>query len=551
MPFSFIDIEEKKTRVIGLLFVFIILFYFLTAYLITLIFVNAVFPSAHVLRHTAFRWPNFGETFVALGFAFSVGLFHWMSSVSNLINKISVAIGAVALDTGDVYHQNLKNIMDELSVAVGGRPIEGMVIPTASCNAFALEDVNGRCIIGVTEGLLSTLSRAQLEAVVAHEAGHIVSGDCVNTTLICALAEIYEEIFLRLKAVLRGSRGRGSALVFLLFLAIGLMRFLSSLIRYFISREREYRADAVSVRLTRDPLSLAEALMLISTRWRGEGAQGEKMQSIFIVNPAYSPLDEMQGLWSDMFSTHPPVKRRIDILVNMAHMDIRTLEENLKNFRWVSPVAQGEFKTKEAAGDKKWFVFLDQKWQGPYGLGELQRPGFLTPEAWVRLEGADQVRHAYEDKDILSIFSAQVPGAEGHMVCPHCRTALGGVSYEGVPVSKCSYCEGVFIEDEKISRILIRGDMRFSQEAVRLANVVINEREKFAAGLVKKKMTNIWVLTCPKCGNRMRRQFFVYSYPVEIDRCVGCAGIWFDRLKLEVLQYIYEHKEQYFDGKNF
>ena len=60
--------------------------------------------------------------------------------------------------------------MDEVSIAIGGRPIEAMVIRSASMNAFALEDFSGRAIIGITEGLLSRLNRAPIEAVVAHEA---------------------------------------------------------------------------------------------------------------------------------------------------------------------------------------------------------------------------------------------------------------------------------------------------------------------------------------------------------------------------------------------
>jgi Zn-finger nucleic acid-binding protein len=49
----------------------------------------------------------------------------------------------------------------------------------------------------------------------------------------------------------------------------------------------------------------------------------------------------------------------------------------------------------------------------------------------------------------------------------------------------------------------------------------------------------------------MRRQFFVYSYPVEIDRCIYCEGVWLDAQELEVLQYLYEHKEEFFDGEHF
>jgi heat shock protein HtpX len=546
MPFSFIDIEEKKTRLLGCLFFFVIFFYFLTAYLVLLILRNAFGPR------DGFFWPSGMSVLAAFGIALFVALLHWATSTSHLIEKLSLSIGAMELDAKDFYHKGLQNIIDEVGVAVGGRRITGMVIPSVSLNAFALEDFQGCAVIGVTEGLLTRLNRSQLEAVVGHEAGHIVSGDCVTTTVTCALAELYDELFSRLKAGMQRSRGRGSVLILALFLIIFFMRFLSTLLRYFISRQKEYRADAVSVRLTRNPLSLAEALSLISTNWRGGGASGERLESIFIVNPNFSRLDEKQGVFSDVFSTHPPIAERIRILTDMAHVDTKTLEEHLKNDTWVSPVARAEF-TQADGGPSAWRVFADQEWKGPFGLEELQASGLLTPETWVKPEGSEKVAHAYEDETLLSVLSPQAAEkkTKEEFACPHCRTALGELYYEGVPLQKCSHCEGVFAPSHKISRILIRKDKTFDPEIVRMAEATIRERDRRVDGFYKQKPVNAWVLDCPQCGRKMRRQFFVYSYPVEIDRCVYCEGIWFDRQELEILQYIYENKEHFFDDSSF
>lgn len=546
MPFSFIEIEQKKTRVIGLLFIFIILFYFLTAYVVLLILENTYFLES---QRSGLHFPPLEHILIVFAIALFLGLLHWATSTSNLIEKISLAVGASPANQKDTYHQVLKNIVDEVSVAIGGRPLEARVIPSVSMNAFAIEDFKGRAVIGVTEGLLSRLNRAQIEAVVGHEAGHIISGDCLSTTVTCALAEIYEETVTRLSAGLRGTRGRGSAVLVLVVFAIFIMRFLSTVIRYFISRQREYRADAIGVRLTRDPLSLAEALKLISRGWRGEGVEGDKLQSIFIVNPSPSELDESEGLFSDVFSTHPPIKNRIDILINMAHMDEKTLEENLKNFKRVSPVAKAEFTSEEPSESQKWSIFIDQKWLGPFSLGELSQLDGFKPDQWIKLEGQESVKHAYEDKALMRLF--RQGSEDGKWDCPHCKTPLDETIYEGAPVHKCSYCEGVFVEPDKISRILIRQDKEFSEEAIRVAQAILKQREKFVNGLTKANLENAWILDCPKEKNKMRRQFFVYSYPVEIDRCVSCGGIWFDCQELEILQYIYEHKEQYFDGNGF
>lgn len=544
MPFSFIDIEEKKTRLLGFLFFFVIFFYFVTAYLLLVILRNALAPRA------GFLWPGDQEIAAAFMIAMVVALLHWVASTSHLIEKLSFSIGAISLDEKDFYHNGFQNIIDEVSVAIGGRRITGMVIPSVSLNAFAMGDFKGHAVIGVTEGLLTRLNRSQLEAVVGHEAGHIVSGDCLMTTVTCALAELYDEMFSRLKVGMQRPRGRGSALILVLFLIIFFVPFLSTLLRYFISRQKEYRADATSVRLTRNPLSLAEALSLISTNWRGASGMGERLESIFIVNPNFSRLDEKQGFFSDAFSTHPPIAERISILADMAHLDAKALEEHLKQEVWVSPVAKAEFAQTQSEAPAAWQVFIDQEWKGPFGIDELRKLGGLTLETWVRPQGSEKVACAYEDEVLLPLFSPPRPSQEKtqkRSQCPHCQTSLGEVYYEGVPVQKCSYCEGVFVPSRKISRILIRRDKTFDPETVRMAEAAIWERNKRMDGLYRQKAVNAWVLDCPQCGRKMRRQFFVYSYPVEIDRCVSCEGIWFDKQELEVLQYIYENKERFFD----
>lgn len=548
MPFSFIDIEERKTRIIGAVFFFVILFYFVTAWLVLVILYNGFLKDG-------FHWPGPHALFLALIVAFFAGFLHWAVSTSNLIQKLSLSIGAVDIDEKDIYHKNFKNVIDEVSVAIGGRRIEGMVIPSVGLNAFALEDFNGQAVIGVTEGLLARLNRAELEAVVGHEAGHIASGDCLSTSVTCAVGELYDETFSRLKAGLQNTRGRGNGMLLALFFVIMFMRFLSIALRYFISRQKEYRADALSVRLTRDPLSLARALSLVSNNWRGGGAEGEKLESIFIINPRFNGLDEKKGLFADMFSTHPPVKERIGILCDMAHLDPLTMEEGLKKTRRVSPVAKAEFSAETKDEQKTWYAFIEQQWKGPFSPDELEQLRGFLPDTWVRSEGSQKVTHAYENENLLPVFSKKSDGtgrtAGQKHSCPVCRLPLNELYYEGVSVLKCGYCEGVFLPSSRISRILIRTDHTFSPETVRLAGIAIKQREARTEGLYRNKQDNAWVFDCPNCGKKMRRQFFVYSYPVEIDRCPYCEGVWFDRQELEILQYIYENKEKFFDQGAF
>jgi Zn-finger nucleic acid-binding protein len=120
---------------------------------------------------------------------------------------------------------------------------------------------------------------------------------------------------------------------------------------------------------------------------------------------------------------------------------------------------------------------------------------------------------------------------------------LDEFSYEGAPVFKCSYCKGFFVSQNNIERIMIRQDQTFSEDIEHLAKNAFDPKNTLNLNELKQKPG--WILDCPKCQKKMLRQFFVYSYPVEIDRCIFCDWTWFDKQELELLQYIYQNKEKF------
>lgn len=545
MPFSFIEIEQKKSRLIFFVFISLFVFYFLTAWLLLLVSRNFLFGYFSEGRFQ-FSFPTTHQTLVAFVIAFFIGLLHWTFSTHNLIEKITASIDAAPSDIKDTYHQYLKNIVDEVSVAIGGRQIEAYVIPSAALNAFALADFHNNAVIGVTEGLLARLNRSQIEAVVGHEAGHIASGDCLNTTVICSLSEIYKETLSKLGGALKKTeiRGKGGLFILLIFIVLGIMNVLNRLLNTFISRQREYRADAVAVRLTRNPLALAEALKLISEKWRGAGIQGENLESIFIASPKVLALDEQGGVLADLFSTHPPINNRINILLDMAHLDEKTLEEKLKSMVRVSPVAKAEFRETPSAIQKRWFVFLNNQWQGPFLSEELRTLQGLLPTSWTREEGRDKVYQLFEEPDIAPVLGIKKEPTKDDCLCPRCYVDLNEIIYEGAPVLKCDYCLGIFVEQAKIPRIFLREDKGFSQDIIDLAETVWKTKLKYGS-FSKPRAKAQWLLNCPKCHQKMFRQFFSYSYAVEIDQCQNCHGYWFDVQELEVLQYIYQNKDKF------
>jgi heat shock protein HtpX len=183
-------------------------------------------------------------------------------------------------------------------------------------NAYASGIDTGSYAITVTSGLLSQLSADELEAVLAHELTHIMNRDTrllIVTIVFVGMISFLTQLLwrsLRLVAFTR-VRGKGAAPVFLLVIiaamafAVGYL--LALVLRFAISRRREYQADAGSVDLTKDPDALISALLKISRNPDVPHVPSEVRQ-MFIENPP-SGLD-LGGL----FATHPPIAKRIQIL---------------------------------------------------------------------------------------------------------------------------------------------------------------------------------------------------------------------------------------------
>lgn len=547
MPYSFTQIEKDKSKTIAFVFSFLILFYFVSIWLIILISKNFVHFSQHSTkvygRAHDFLWLDGQTTLLIFLSSIAVALCHWMYTTDNLINKILNVLLAEPLNENDRYHKMYRNILDEVSVATGGVKIEGVVVPTMAMNAFALADFEGRSVIGITEGVLARLSRSQIEAIVGHEAAHVVSGDCLATTISSSLFELYSGLLRGIERAMNSttrysSRGGGGiALLFIVYILLRISRSISYLIRMFISRQREYRADAIATRLTRNPLSLAEALYAISYHWRGQSLAAEELEAIFIINPKYSALDEANGFVSDLFSTHPPTEERIRILLNMAHTDVESMIGNVKRLDHKQKVKAPEPKTTTT---KQWMVNNAGQWLGPFDLLKIATLDWISPDTWIKPMDEKEIKMAYEDKNIASIAN-KVEHNTAQDSCPKCNILLTPRDYEGVTVEQCSFCHGVLIENRDAMRIIIREEYDFSDRIKKIAEGLLKEHQLWREQKINRDPKTL--LQCPKCRKshaRMMRMFYTAAYPVEIDKCFSCSRLWFDRDELEILQYMIE-----------
>lgn len=561
MPYSFTQIEKEKSRAIFFAAFFLIIFYFITAWLIYAVIRHFIQLEVAGTFLGRWRWlPSGPENLKILLAAAGIGLFHFWWGTADLLNRMLGLLGARTLNPTDTHHQVLQNVIDEVSVATGGKRISGRVIPTHAMNAFAVMDFEGRAVIGVTEGLLARLPRHQLEAVIGHEAAHIVSGDCLETTVISSLFGIYDSILNGIESSLNRNddsdygwypRMRLPGVIYAVYGLLVITRFMSALMRMFISRQREFRADAVAVRLTRDPMSLAQALYAIAFRWRGGGLNVDQLSAIFIVNPQFSETDENEGIWADLFSTHPPVRQRLNILLGMARSNLQELEAQFR--AQIRTVDSSEVSPLKAPLNRWMVCDHSGQWKGLYTAEQLRDMDWFSMDMWIKKEGGE-ITPAYWNQEIIEAFK-KTDVAKG-MACPHCQLNFVEMNYEGVQVQHCGYCAGnLVLNDDDLQRIIIRKEMRFPERVRRLADTILKEYSLKARKPIN--LRGVQLLSCPVCaqkntggvasekGEKMLRGFYTLAYPVEIDRCVTCGAIWFDRDELEILQYLIEEKTIY------
>ena len=216
----------------------------------------------------------------------------------------------------------LYNLLENLCISRGITTPKLKVIEDDSLNAFATGMNEKQYSITVTTGLINSLNDAEIESVLGHELTHIRNGDVrmlVIAVIIAGVIGFFAELVFRLmfQGGLRWRVGRGSGdrkggagVVILIAVAlIAVAWILSIVIRFALSRKREYLADAGSVELTKNPDAMISALRKIEGRGELPGATSAVMEMC---------IDNPREGFSNIFDTHPPVDARVAALVKFA-----------------------------------------------------------------------------------------------------------------------------------------------------------------------------------------------------------------------------------------
>src|SRR5215475_3135970 len=215
----------------------------------------------------------------------------------------------------------LYNLLENLCISRGITMPKLKVMESDALNAFATGLNEKQYSITVTSGLLNRLDDAEVEAVLGHELTHIRNGDVrmlVIAVVIAGVIAFFAELVFRLMFQggwrWRGSRDggdrRGAGIAILIAVAlVALAWILSIVIRFALSRKREYLADAGSVELTKNPDAMISALRKIEGRGELPGATSAVMEMC---------IDNPREGFSNIFDTHPPVDARVAALVKFA-----------------------------------------------------------------------------------------------------------------------------------------------------------------------------------------------------------------------------------------
>jgi heat shock protein HtpX len=271
------------------------------------------------------RLPPRPEAFIG-GVAMVAAGVGWGLATLRFGGQILAAfVGARPADPTNQVERRFLDAVEEMAIAAGLPTPRAMVVDTPALNAFASGSSPERAIITATAGLLQACTRDELQGVVGHEMGHVADYDVRYATVVAAVAGVAVLASHLLWDAGRwpwASRGRGGGnggaaragltmAVMLVLAVVAIAAPLAArLVQYAISRQREYLADATSVKLTRNPIGLINALQRLQRSDTTLVRADSPVAALCIAAPGHDAAEEL-------FSSHPPLEERIARLQNL------------------------------------------------------------------------------------------------------------------------------------------------------------------------------------------------------------------------------------------
>ena len=273
-------------------------------------------PLAYLLRAAEF------DLVKALPFA-TVGTVIWIFIAYRFHQSMIDAVTGARPVTRQ-EEPRLYNLLENLCISRGITMPTLRIADDEALNAFATGMNPKQYSITVTQGLIDSLNDQEIEAVLGHELTHIRNGDVrmmVVAMVIAGVLGFFGELVFRIffqnmmwgggrRSGGDGDRKGGAGIAIVIALAIIVVVWvLSIVIRFALSRQREYLADSGSVELTKNPDAMISALRKIEGRGEIPGANSAVMEMC---------IDNPREGFSNIFDTHPSVEKRVEALVKFA-----------------------------------------------------------------------------------------------------------------------------------------------------------------------------------------------------------------------------------------
>jgi Zn-dependent protease with chaperone function len=318
------DTAKRNTGRLILLFVLAVLSLIIITNLLVMLllgFAGSEMTSMAAAETMRFDWGTFLLIGAAVTGVVLLGSLYKIASLRGGGARVAEMMNARLLLAGsqDLQEQRVLNVVEEMAIASGIPVPPVYLMEEPGINAFAAGYSPSDAIVAVTRGTIDTLSREQLQGVIAHEFSHILHGDMrINIRLIGVLHGIMV-LGLIGYHLLRGSmysrRSKNSGGI--VFIGIGLVvigfvgTFFGNLIKAAVSRQREYLADASAVQFTRNPDGIAGALMQIANH--SEHSYLNNPNSAEISHTLFE--EGRVSALSRMYATHPPLAQRIQAIL--------------------------------------------------------------------------------------------------------------------------------------------------------------------------------------------------------------------------------------------
>lgn len=280
-------------------------------------------------RNTILIMLVFVLLITAIGYAFSMyygstGIF-WGTLVGagiyTLIQYFIAARLALAMNGAKQIEKSdnprLYRIIENLAISEGMPMPKVYIVDDSAPNAFATGRDPNHAHVAATSGILELMSDRELEAVMAHEMGHVRNYDIRVMMIVFGLVSaigLIADLFLRMMWF-GGNDDNPPSPIFLVLgiVAAVLAPVVAILVQAAISRQREYLADATGAMTTRDPEGLASALEKLGSTTTAVRRQNSSTAHLFFANP-------LKGAsLAKLFSTHPPINERVARLRNMGN----------------------------------------------------------------------------------------------------------------------------------------------------------------------------------------------------------------------------------------